>query len=139
MKIKEKGLTGNAAKLRKESLAGTGRKGFNAFKEMAEKEKGKGGGKRGKDEKAQPEVFLEFLGARIRVHEEDGGRVEPDDVPRVKGASLRFDGAEGDVSFDEVKVRALLPPASFAVPASIHPPPRAHRMEIIPFRVPGAG
>ena len=96
MKIKEKGLTGKAADLRRQNIAGAGRKGFNAFKEMAEKEKGKGGGKRGKDEKAQPEVFLEFLGARIRVHEEDGGHVEPDDVD-ADVEQLDADSIEGDV------------------------------------------
>lgn len=100
MKIKEKGLTGKAADLRRQSIAGSGRKGFNAFKEMAEKEKGD---KKGKD-KPKPEVYLEFLGNKIRVHEEDGGSVKPEDVPFVKGASLKFEGAGDDVSFDEIKV-----------------------------------
>ncbi|GJE89046.1 La protein-like protein [Phanerochaete sordida] len=95
MKIKEKGLTGKAAQFRKEAMGGAGRKGFNAFKEMADKKGGKAKGK--------PEVFLDFLGQRIRVHEEDGGSVKPEDIPFVKGATLKFDGAEGDVSFDEIK------------------------------------
>ena len=109
MKIKEKGLTGKAANLRRESLAGAGRKGFNAFKEMgtAPKDKGKG------QARGKPEVWLEFLGQRLRVHEEDGGSVKQEDVPFVPGATLRFDGAEGDVSFDEIKVRAR-----FALPNS---------------------
>ncbi|KAI0758851.1 hypothetical protein C8Q74DRAFT_1300277 [Fomes fomentarius] len=104
MKIKEKGLTGKAADLRRQNIAGSGRKGFNAFKEMAEKEKGgkKGSGK--EEEKPKPEVYLEFLGSRILVHEEDGGgSVKPEDVPNVKGASLKFEGAGEDVSFDEIK------------------------------------
>ncbi|CDO75997.1 hypothetical protein BN946_scf184780.g4 [Trametes cinnabarina] len=100
MKIKEKGLSGKAADLRKQSLTGSGRKGFNAFKEMAEKEKG---GDKGKN-KPKPEVYLEFLGNKIRVHEEDGGSVKPEEVPFVKGASLKFEGAGEDVSFDEIKV-----------------------------------
>ncbi|KAI0369515.1 hypothetical protein BV20DRAFT_1020563 [Pilatotrama ljubarskyi] len=99
MKIKEKGLTGKAADLRRQSIASSGRKGFNAFKEMAEKEKGE---KKGKD-KPKPEVYLEFLGNKIRVHEEDGGSVKPEEVPFVKGASLKFEGAGDDVSFDEIK------------------------------------
>lgn len=99
MKIKEKGLTGKAANLRKESLAGAGRKGFNAFREMAKAADDKKGGKG----KAKPEVWLEFLGQRIRVYEEDGGSIKPEDVPFVKGATLKFEGAEGDVSFDEIK------------------------------------
>ncbi len=106
MKIKEKGLTGKAADLRKQNIAGSGRKGFNAFKEMAEQEKGKKG--KGNDEpKGKPDVYLEFLGNRILVHEEDGGSVKPEDVPAVKGASLKFEGAGEDVSFDEIKVRVL--------------------------------
>ena len=105
MKIKEKGLTGKAANLRKESLAGPGRKGFNAFKEMAKGADGKQGGKG----KAKPEVWLEFLGQRIRVYDEDGGSVKTEDVPFVKGATLKFDGVEGDVSFDEIKVQLFLP------------------------------
>ena len=102
MKIKEKGLTGKAADLRRQSIAGTGRKGFNAFAEMAQKEKG---GKKGKDDdKPKQEVYLEFLGVRIRIHEEDGGSVNPEDVPKTKGASLRFEGALEEVNFDEIKV-----------------------------------
>ena len=104
MKIKEKGLTGKAADLRRQNIAGTGRKGFNAFAEMAQKEKG---GKKGKgEEKAKQEVYLEFLGNRILVHEEDGGSVKPEDVPYVKGASLKFEGPIDDVNFDEIKVCA---------------------------------
>ncbi len=102
MKIKEKGLSGKAADLRRQSIAGAGRKGFNAFAEMAQKEKG---GRKGKgDDKPKQEVYLEFLGVRIRVHEEDGGSVKPEDVPAVKGASLRFEGAFEEVNFDEIKV-----------------------------------
>ena len=101
MKIKEKGLTGKAAVLRKETMA-QGKKGFNAFKEMAAAN-GKGKDSKGK-EKAKPEVWLDFLGNRIRVYEEDGGTIKEEDVPYVKGASLKFEGVEGDVSFDEIKV-----------------------------------
>ena len=114
MKIKEKGLTGKAADIRRQNMVGAGRKGFNAFKEMAENEKGSRKGKgRDKDEggKSKPEVYLEFLGTRIRVHEEDGGSVKPEDVPAVRGAALKFEGAGEDVSFDEIKVRARSPVA----------------------------
>lgn len=96
MKIKEKGLTGKAANLRKQSMVGSGRKGFNAFREMenAIKEKSK----------PKPEVYMEFMGQKIRVYDEDGGTIKNEDVPFVKGATLKFEGVEGDVSFDEVKV-----------------------------------
>ena len=58
MKIKEKGLTGKAANLRKESLAGPGRKGFNAFKEMAKASDDKKGGKgKAKPRKSLPAAF----------------------------------------------------------------------------------
>ena len=101
MKIKEKGLTGKSAALRKQNIAGSGR-GFNAFREMSQA--GKGKDKDGKD-KPKAEVWLEFLGSKIRVHDEDGGTIKPEDVPFVKGASLKFDGVEGDVDFDQIKVR----------------------------------
>ena len=51
--------------------------------------------------------FARVCKAPILVHEEDGGTVKPEDVPAVKGASLKFEGAGGDVSFDEIKVRLL--------------------------------
>lgn len=107
MKIKEKGLTGRAAVVRKQSLAGPGRKGFNAFKEMERDahDKNKGKDKKGK-EKGKPEIWLEFMGTKIRVHEEDGGSVKSEDVPLVRGASLKFEGSGEDVSFDEIKVRS---------------------------------
>ncbi|CAL1698480.1 unnamed protein product [Somion occarium] len=101
MKIKEKGITGKNAVLRKQNMAGG--RGFNAFKEMAAQKSGS----RDKDNKPKdrpkPEVWLEFLGNRIRVYDEDGGTIKPDELPFVKGASLKFEGVEGDVSFDEVK------------------------------------
>ena len=125
MKIKEKGLTGKAADLRKQNFGGSGRKGFNAFREMAELAKGAKGGNGGgggddkgnnSKGKGKPEVYLEFLGTRIRVHEEDGGSVKPEDVPAVRGAALRFEGAGEDVSFDEIKVRfARWRPATLCV------------------------
>lgn len=99
MKIKEKGLTGKAAINKRESMSGPTRKGFNAFKEMS-------GGvrkdRKGKD-KVEKEVWLEFLGSRIRVYDEDGGSVKKEDIPFVKGATLKWEGCE-DVSFDDIKV-----------------------------------
>ena len=109
MKIKEKGLTGKAARLRKQTYS-TG-KGFNAFREMEEaksrdkKEKAKAA----KAEEKAPELFIEFMGTKIRVQEgEDGGNVKEEDVPVVKGAALKFEGAGEATSFDEVKVRCVV-------------------------------
>ncbi|CCM04101.1 uncharacterized protein FIBRA_06261 [Fibroporia radiculosa] len=106
MKIKEKGLTGRAAVIRKQTLSGPGRKGFNAFREMdksGNRGKDKTKGKEGAD-KGKPDVFIEFMGSKVRVHEdEDGGSVKEEDVPTVRGATLRFEGSCEDVSFDEIK------------------------------------
>ncbi|KAG0694602.1 hypothetical protein DFH29DRAFT_311889 [Suillus ampliporus] len=98
MKIKEKGLTGKTADMRKDSIAS--RKGFNAFKEMEDEKKGKG--QKGKD-KPNTEVWLEFMGSKIRVHEEDGGSVKSEDVSYIKGATMKFTGCGGDANFTEMK------------------------------------
>jgi lupus La protein len=106
MKIKEKGLTGRAAVNRKDSIAS--RKGFNAFREMAKEKKGSSQDKNhpgGSKEKSKPEIWLEFMGNKIRVHEEDGtGVVMRDDVVFVKGGTMKFTGSGPGVKFDQVKV-----------------------------------
>lgn len=98
MKIKEKGLTGKTAEMRKDSIAS--RKGFNAFQEMQDEKKGKG--QKGKD-RPNPEVWLEFMGTKIRVQEEDGGSVKNENVPYIKGATMKFTGCGGDANFTEMK------------------------------------
>jgi lupus La protein len=102
MKIKEKGLTGKAATNRKDSMV-TRPRGFNAFHEMAKADKSKSNG--GKD-KPKPEIWLEFMGTRLRVQEENGGSVKSEDVPYVKGSTLKFTGCGGNVSFKDIKVSA---------------------------------
>lgn len=137
MKIKEKGLTGRAANLRKESMAsGPGKKGgFNAFREMGQfqDKKGNNAGQKGKPQ----EVWLEFLGQRIRVHDEDGGSIKQEDIPFVKGATLKFEGVEGDVSFDEIKVCMRVVLLSFAL---VYTTPREARLNklyvFLPLTVP---
>jgi lupus La protein len=103
MKIKEKGLTGKTADMRKESIAS--RKGFNAFKEMEDEKKGKG--QKSKDH-AKREIWLEFMGSKIRVQEEDGGSVKSEEIPYIKGATLKFTGCGGDANFTEMKVVFVL-------------------------------
>ncbi|KAI0297854.1 hypothetical protein B0F90DRAFT_1818951 [Multifurca ochricompacta] len=98
MKIEEKGLKGKAAVVRRDRIT---RKGFNAFHEVRLAAEGKKGKK--DTEKAKPEIFVEFLGAKLRVLEEDGGSIVPEDVPRVRGSALRFAGCGGEVLFDEIK------------------------------------
>lgn len=102
MKIKEKGLTGKSADMRKDSM--TSRKGFNAFKEMENEKKGKG--QKGKDH-AKSEIWLEFMGSKIRVQVEDGGSVKSEDVPYIQGATMKFSGCGGDANFTEMKVTCV--------------------------------
>jgi hypothetical protein len=101
MKIKEKGLKGKAAIVKRDHIT---RKGFDAFREMeliAEGKDPKTGKKHA--EKSKSEIFVEFLGAKLRVLEADGGSVAVEDVPRVRGSALRFVGCAGEASFDEIK------------------------------------
>lgn len=78
-------------------------RGFNAFQEMA---KGKDGGDKKKSDGPAQDVFLDFMGKNILIHKdnEGNGTVDAEDVPFVKGATLRFDGCGGDVSWAEIKV-----------------------------------
>ncbi|KAI6017863.1 hypothetical protein EDC04DRAFT_470939 [Pisolithus marmoratus] len=98
MKIKEKGLRGKAAELRKEKI---NRKGFNAFRDMEDASKGKANGKK----REKPEIYLEFMGSKIRVYDDDdtAGYVKEEDIPFVKGATLKFTGCGGDANFTEMK------------------------------------
>ena len=98
MKIKEKGLKGKAAVVKRDHIT---RKGFDAFREMRLAPGGKEGKK--ESEKAPPEIFVSFLGKNLRVLDEDGGSVAPEDVPRVRGSTLRFSGCGGEVLFDNIK------------------------------------
>lgn len=92
MKMKEKGLTKTAAKGNVPF-----RKGFNAFHQKEDK-------KSPKNEVEKPEIYLDILGKKLKVNQEDGGSVEGGEVPFVKGATLKFTGCGGDVRFGEVKV-----------------------------------
>ncbi|KAF8056037.1 hypothetical protein FPV67DRAFT_1534911 [Lyophyllum atratum] len=101
MKIKEKGLTGKTANNRKELMSTT--RGFNAFREMARAKSTPSKGSAGATE--PKEVFLEFMGSKILIQqdEEGTGSVKEEDVPYVKGATLRFEGCGGDVTWSEIK------------------------------------
>jgi lupus La protein len=105
MKIKEKGLSGKAANHRRELIAHG--KGFDAFREMAKERKASGKGEKKEEKK---DVFLEFMGTKILIHrdEEGFGCVKEEDVPLVKGATLKFDGCGGDVIWSEIKVCACV-------------------------------
>jgi len=99
MKIQEKGLTGKSAAARKDSIA---RRGFNAFREMAKAKDPPSSSTKAE----KPDIKLEFMGSKIPVQVEDSnGRVNKEDVPFVQGATLKFEGDVGDVSFNQIKVR----------------------------------
>ena len=68
---------------------------------------GKGKGKGKQAEKPKPEIYLQFMGSKLLVHEdEDGvGSVKEEDVEHVKGATLKFEGWEGEVLYKGLKVR----------------------------------
>ncbi|KAI0032630.1 hypothetical protein K488DRAFT_85672 [Vararia minispora EC-137] len=98
-KIKEKGLTGSAAAIRRQSMV---RRGFSAFEEMrrAGKSDGAGAGK------APPkDVILQFLGNNIPVHgaSVENAHVDASDIPNIPHTTLRFSGCGGQASFDDIK------------------------------------
>src|SRR5262245_55728639 len=99
MKIKEKGLTGRAAEMKRERI-NTSRK-FNAYREMNKPSASKYKGEKGKGGPAR-EVYLEFMGTKIRVHEV--GTVKDEDIPHVKGATMKFVGCDGDAVYADIKV-----------------------------------
>ena len=97
MKIKEKGLTGKAAQLRRNNLRKPG--GFNGL-ELQKKDKTATPAKK-------KEVYLQFWGKTIRVY--DDGKVKEEDIPEhIDGATLKWSFSEGEspesVSFKEIKV-----------------------------------
>lgn len=106
MKIKEKGLTGKNAKLRKDVMKGT--RGFNAFREMAQN---KASSSAPGEKQPKKDVYLDFMGTKILIHQDDkgNGSIKEDDVPFVKGATLKFDGCGGDVTWSEIKVCVQVP------------------------------
>jgi lupus La protein len=110
MKIKEKGLTGAKATKRRSAIAGessSSAKTFNAFREMREKRDKKPDGAKG--EGKDREIYLEFMGKKIRVYEEeDGATIKEDEWETVPNATLKFEGCNGDCLYSEVKVRLRL-------------------------------
>ncbi len=106
MKIKEKGLTGKNANHRRELITS---KKFDAFREMAKgKDKDNGEKKQGAEGGMKRDVYLEFLGHKllIKQDEEGNGTIDAEDIPYVKGVTLKFDGCGGDVTWSEIKVFA---------------------------------
>jgi len=104
MKIKEKGLTGKSANHRRDMISA---KKFDAFKEMA---KPKTSPQKGSGSEEKKDIFLEFLGHKILItQDEDGnGVIDEKDIPFVKGVTLKFEGCGGDVTWAEIKVNTIL-------------------------------
>ena len=104
MKIKEKGLTGRGANHRRDLI--TSRK-FNAFREM-EKDKKDAGKKQ--TEKAKQDVYLEFLGHKLLIKEDEEGNgiINSEDIPYVKGVTLKFQGCGGDITWSQIKALLLI-------------------------------
>ena len=49
------------------------------------------------------DVYLEFLGHRLIKQDEEGnGTIDAEDIPYVKGVTLKFDGCGGDVTWSEI-------------------------------------
>jgi lupus La protein len=100
MKIKEKGLPGKAAKAHKAFMWHS--RGFNAFQGMT-REKGRFSG-------PKKDVFLNFMGTKMLFDqdEQENGRVKEDDVPFIRGATLKFDGCGGEVRRSGINVRLVM-------------------------------
>ena len=99
LKIKEKGLKGQSANNRRESMQSPASRprGFNAFHEMAKAKKN--------SDKKDAEVWLEFMGYKLKVQENDGiASVNAEDVQHVKGSTLKFVGLGSNLSFKDIKV-----------------------------------
>ncbi len=99
MKVKEKGLTGKAAQFRKDLIT---RRKFDAFKNMENEKKTN----EGKKEVEKKDIYLEYLGTKLLITP-DGkgvGTVKEEEIPFLKGATLKFEGAFDNVSFNALKV-----------------------------------
>lgn len=81
-------------------------RGFDAFREMARSKDGSSRPSGSKSTEPKKDVFLDFMGTKILINEDDegNGSVKAEDVPFVKGATLKFDGCGGDVQWSEIKV-----------------------------------
>ncbi|SJL10808.1 uncharacterized protein ARMOST_14202 [Armillaria ostoyae] len=98
MKVKEKGLTGKAAQFRKDLIT---RRKFDAFKNMENEKKAN----EGKKEVEKKDIYLEYLGTKLLITPDSKGvgTVKEEEIPFLKGATLKFEGAFDNVSFNALK------------------------------------
>lgn len=97
MKIKEKGLTGKNAERKRDNMT---KRSFNAFTIPASQ-----GGLFKLDEKK--EIWLEFMGKKLRIERDEtgNGRVNEEEIPFIKGSTLKFEGVGENFSWSDIKVR----------------------------------
>lgn len=82
-------------------------RGFNAFHEMAKAKDPSG---------KKAEVWLEFMGYRLKVHEKNGdGSVNAEDVQLVPGSTLKFVGCGPNLNFKDIKVCHEFPYCAYSI------------------------
>ncbi|KAE9389442.1 hypothetical protein BT96DRAFT_866347 [Gymnopus androsaceus JB14] len=96
MKIKEKGLTGKNAERKRDNMV---KRAFNAFTTPLSQ-----GGLFKLDDKK--EIWLEFMGKKLRIERDDSGngRVNEEEIPFVKGSTLKFEGVGENFSWSDIKL-----------------------------------
>ncbi|KAJ3812456.1 hypothetical protein F5876DRAFT_37369 [Lentinula aff. lateritia] len=102
MKIKEKGLTGRNAERKRDTM---NKRNFNAFT-IPISQGGLMKYKAVEDGKPKREVWLEFMGKKLLIErDEDGnGRVKEEEVPFLKGSTLKFEGVGENFSWNDIKL-----------------------------------
>jgi len=113
MKIKEKGLTGAAAINKRDSISRI--HGFNAFQET---DKGNVTDEKESNHSTK-QVYLDFMGKKILIKKDQqgNGTVSAEDVPFVKGATLKFEGCK-DVKWTQIKVTSFFDPSNLLLKSS---------------------
>ncbi|KAJ3864375.1 hypothetical protein EV359DRAFT_41175 [Lentinula novae-zelandiae] len=102
MKIKEKGLTGRHAERKRDTM---NKRNFNAFT-IPISQGGLMKYKAVEDGKPKREIWLEFMGKKLLIErDEDGnGRVKEEEVPFLKGSTLKFEGVGENFSWNDIKL-----------------------------------
>ncbi|KAL0060899.1 hypothetical protein AAF712_012292 [Marasmius tenuissimus] len=104
MKIKEKGLTGKAADRKRDTF--NSRRGFNAFT-IPQKDGGLApeGAAPAADGKPKREVYMEYFGKKLLISKDNhgNGTVKEEDIPFVKGSTLKFEGVGENFSWNDIK------------------------------------
>ncbi|KAL0571289.1 hypothetical protein V5O48_010680 [Marasmius crinis-equi] len=103
MKIKEKGLKGKAADRKRDTF--NNRRGFSAFT-VPKKEGGLAADDAAPaDGKPKREVYMEYFGKKLLISKDNhgNGTVKEEDIPFVKGSTLKFEGVGENFSWNDIK------------------------------------